>query len=103
MRSAEASFSACIMSSSSIRLESTGRQVGWTTKTSAPRTFSRIWMWFSPSANWFTLASASGRPRDAQISWVSAGLAFPVKILMRSWVIARIGFGAAMFSDRYVR
>ena len=40
MRSAEARFSASIISSSSIRLRSTGVQVGWMTKTSAPRTFS---------------------------------------------------------------
>ena len=49
MRSAEARFSASIISSTSIRWRSTGVQVGWTTKTSAPRTFSRICRRISPS------------------------------------------------------
>jgi hypothetical protein len=43
MRPAEARFNASIMISNSTRFESTGLQVGCTTKTSAPRTFSSNW------------------------------------------------------------
>ena len=43
MRWADARFSASRIRRSSIRLSFTGWHVGWMTKTSRPRTFSRIW------------------------------------------------------------
>ena len=43
-----------------------------------------------------TWACARSTPRFWQISVASAGLAFPLKILMRSGFIARTGFGAAI-------
>src|ERR1035441_1124235 len=51
MRRAEARFSASISSSNCIRCWSTGSQVGCTMKTSAPRTFSSICTYVSPSEN----------------------------------------------------
>ena len=42
-RDAEERLKASSMMSSSIRFSFTGGQVGWTMKTSAPRTFSSIW------------------------------------------------------------
>ena len=56
----------------------TGGHVGWTMKTSAPRTFSSSWTKTSPSENRVTSAWPSGIPRQAAISSASAWCAFPV-------------------------
>ena len=79
-----------------MRCDSTGVQVGWTTKTSAPRTFSRIWRWISLSEKRLTAASAIPVPSSAAIARARVGLALPVKTFSLSNLIARIGFGAAM-------
>ena len=97
MRSAEARFSASIMSSNSIKCRSTGVQVGCTAKTSAPRTFSRICRRISPSEKGSTSAAPSVQPSEAQILPANAGLALPVKIFICSNLILRTGLGAAMF------
>src|SRR5258706_6036319 len=60
-------------------------------------------MLFSLSKNAFTCASARVTPRFWQISTANGRLALPLKILMRSGFIARIGFGAAIDSDLCVR
>src|SRR5579875_618676 len=83
MRPAEARRSASSMISSSMRCWSVGKQVGWITKTSAPRTFSSSWKWISPSEKRWNLHSPSGTPRNLQISSDSARLAEPEKILKR--------------------
>ena len=54
----------------------------------------------NPSANLRMFISPTGSPRWPQISSVRAGLALPVKILIRSGFIARAGFGAAI--SRYL-
>src|ERR1700722_19415075 len=97
MRSAEARFRASIMSNNSIRWRSTEVHVGCTTKTSAPRTFSRICKRISPSENGSTSAEPNGRPSEAQIFAAKDGVAFPVKIFSCSNLIVRTGLGAAMF------
>ncbi len=48
-RDADERLKASSRISSSIRFSLTGRQVGWTMKTSEPRTFSSIWQKVSPS------------------------------------------------------
>ena len=83
IRSADARFRASIISSNSIRLRSTGVQVGWITKTSAPRTFSLIWRYISPSENCLTMARPAWIPSVSQISVASGGLAFPEKTCRR--------------------
>ena len=44
----------------------TGGQVGWTMKTSPPRTFSSIWTKTSPSENRVTSAWPRGIPRQGR-------------------------------------
>src|SRR5205085_2607928 len=75
MRLAEARLSASIIKSSSMILWSVGLQVGWTTKTSAPRTLSSIRMRVSPFLNFPTSARPRGLPRASVISGARAGVA----------------------------
>src|SRR5439155_12885195 len=69
------------MISSSIKLSFTGVEVGCTTKTSAPRTFSPICTRTSPSGNRPTLAWPTSILSCSQISLAKAGWALPQKIL----------------------
>src|SRR6266849_7053194 len=78
MRAAEDLLNASSMTRSSIRFASAGGQVGWMTNTSAPRTFSRIWQYASPSAKRRHSVRPNGIPRKEQISLASAGWALPV-------------------------
>ncbi len=77
MRWADARLSASIMISSSMRVSLTGGQVGCTTKTSAPRTFSFTCTKTSPSENRETSASEMGSRRYWAISSASARFALP--------------------------
>ena len=79
IRRAEARFSASIMMSSSMSVSFTGGHVGWITNTSAPRTFSLICTYTSPSEKRDTSASASGSRRYCPISSASGRFAVPVK------------------------
>src|SRR5678815_1000986 len=67
------------MIKSSISVSFTGGQVGCTTKTSAPRTFSLNCTKISPSEKRETSPSPSGTRRYWAISSASARFAFPVK------------------------
>ncbi len=60
-----------------MRLSFTGGQVGWTTKTSVPRTFSLTCTNTSPSENRDTSPSPSGPRRYCAISSASGRLALP--------------------------
>src|SRR6185437_4098479 len=95
MRPAEARRSASSMMSSSMRCSLVGKQVGWTRKTSAPRTFSSSWKWISPSEKRWNLDSPSGTPRNLQISSERGRLAEPEKILKRLSSESRDGLRAA--------
>lgn len=96
MRWAEERFSASIRQRTSIRWNSTGEQVGCTTKQSAPRTFSRIWQLISPSENFRSFSSPSGIPNSRHTASVRGRLALPVKTLMRSGFIVRTGLVVAI-------
>src|ERR1019366_2087864 len=98
MRRAEARFSASIINNSSIRCMSTGRQVGCITNTSAPRTFSWICTYTSPSLKRETRAWPRVRPRKLQTSSQSASLAVPQKTLNLSSTRARCGLRSAFSS-----
>src|SRR5208282_4403817 len=91
MRRAEARFSASIINNSSIRCMSTGWQVGCITNTSAPRTFSCICTYASPSLKRVTRAWPRVRPRKWQTSSQSASLAVPQNTLNLSSTRARCG------------
>src|SRR2546426_3623586 len=78
------------MTKSSIRFWSAGGQVGWITKTSVPRTFSRIWQYASPSANRRHSVLPTGMPSTRQISCARAGWALPEKTLICSIPFALI-------------
>src|SRR5438034_4418452 len=78
MRWADARLSASIMINSSISVSFTGGQVGWITKTSAPRTFSLTCTSTSPSEKRETSASESGTRRYWAISSASGRLALPL-------------------------
>src|SRR5262245_21760740 len=67
------------MIKSSINVSFTGGQVGWITKTSAPRTFSLNWTKISPSEKRETSLSPSGTRRYWAISSARARFAFPEK------------------------
>ena len=75
------------MMSSSMMRSLAGTHVGWMMKTSQPRIFSLICTNVSPSGKQLTVAEPSGSPRFWQISWASAGLAFPVKIFIAGKVM----------------
>src|SRR6185437_2169968 len=60
---------------------STGWQQGCTTKTSAPRTFSKIWKRVSPSEKRPCSARPTGTPRKWQIACVRAEFAVPQNTL----------------------
>src|SRR5581483_7985480 len=79
MRWAEARLKESSITRSSIRLSFTGGQVGCTTKTSAPRTFSSIWTKTSPSENRATSACPRASPRMPAISSASWRFALPEK------------------------
>src|ERR1035437_6428730 len=98
MRRAEARLSASIINNSSIRCMSTGRQVGCITNTSAPRTFSWICTYTSPSLKRETRAWPRVRPRKLQTSSQSASLAVPQKTLNLSSTRARCGLRSAFSS-----
>src|SRR5690606_40507758 len=93
MRAAEARRRASTISTSSIRWLLVGAQVGWTTNTSWPRTFSQISMLLSPSENWDTVALPRGTKRFRAISSASSRLALPEKTIklatVRSWIWMR--------------
>src|ERR1035437_98782 len=89
MRRAEARLSASIINNSSIRWMSTGWHVGCITNTSAPRTFSWICTYTSPSLKRETRACPRVRPRKWQTSSQSASLAVPQKTLNLSSTRAR--------------
>ena len=63
IRPADARLKASIMISSSMIDWLTGRQVGWTTKTSFSRTLSRILTKMFSLANWKTSARPGSEPR----------------------------------------
>ncbi len=91
MRRAEARLSASISKSSCIKCTSTGSQVGCTMKTSAPRTFSSICTYVSPSENLLIQAWPIGKPRNSQMSLARASFAVPEKIFHLSSWRARCG------------
>src|SRR5437867_1691806 len=70
-----------------MRLSFTGGEVGWTTKTSVPRTFSFTCTKTSPSEKREISASLTGRERYWAISSASGRFALPEKSL-RSYLIA---------------
>src|SRR5215510_3608565 len=82
MRFADDRRNASSIMSSSIRFESTGGQVGCTTKQSWPLTFSSIWKLNSPSENLDVLAWPISISRYWQISSASGRFALPEKTLM---------------------
>src|ERR1700690_239718 len=94
MRRAEARLSASIINNSSIRCISTGGQVGCITNTSAPRTFSCICTYASPSLKRVTRACPRVRPRKWQTSSHRASFAVPQKTLNLSSTRARCGLGS---------
>src|ERR1039458_7873857 len=98
MRRAEARLSASIINNSSIRCMSTGRQVGCITNTSAPRTFSWICTYTSPSLKRETRAWPRVRPRKLQTSSQSGSLAVPQKTLNLSSTRARCGLRSVFSS-----
>src|SRR5271157_1775612 len=98
MRRAEARFSASIINSSSIKCMSTGWQVGCITNTSAPRTFSWICTYASPSLKRVTRACPRVRPRKLHTSSQSASLAVPQKTLNLSSTRARCGLRSGFSS-----
>ena len=81
-RSADARMKASHIINSSIRCRSDGGQVGWTIKTSWPRTFSPIWKLNSPSEKRSVLAFPSSQSRWPQISSASSRCALPEKTLI---------------------
>src|SRR5216117_1036520 len=70
-----------------MRLSFTGGEVGWTTKTSVPRTFSFTFTKTSPSEKREISASLTGRERYWAISSASGRFALPEKSF-RSYLIA---------------
>ena len=70
-----ARFSASTVTSSSIKLSFTGAQVGCTTYTSTPRTFSWISVKTSPSEKFEIFSRPSGIPRYSAMEAASVGLA----------------------------
>ena len=68
IREAEERLKLSSMISSSIRFSLTGSQVGWTMKTSEPRTFSSIWQNVSPSEKLNAETLPASRFRYSQIS-----------------------------------
>src|SRR5439155_1076940 len=79
MRAALARLKQSRMISSSIRFWLTGGQVGWTTKTSPPRTSSSILARTSPSGKSLMVSRPRVSPRWATIFSARAGLARPLK------------------------
>ena len=77
MRAAEARCKASTVTSNSIRLLLVGAQVGCTTKTSRPRTFSVISTIISPSLNSLIVDLPRCRRNLLAISCASGGLALP--------------------------
>src|SRR5215213_7729883 len=82
MRSADERRKASSITSSSIRCESVGGEVGCTMKTSPPRTFSSIWKLNSPSEKRSGYAFPMSQLSWRQISSANLEFAFPEKILM---------------------
>src|SRR5215467_13284770 len=78
------------MISSSIMWSLAGYDVDWTTKTSAPRTFSKISTKTSMSAKRRTTALASGVRRRAAIASARRGLELPLTSLIAPFVPATI-------------
>src|SRR5262245_42756336 len=91
MRRADARLNASIITRSSIKLSLTGGQVGWTTNTSWPRTFSLICTYTSPSEKRETSASPSLTCRCWAISSARGRFALPEKIF-RSYGMASPSF-----------
>src|SRR6266487_4569592 len=83
MRFAEASFAASIMISSSIRCWSTGGELVWTMKTSAPRIDSSYRQYVSPLANVRSDTSPAWMPSFSAIRWASSGCERPEKSMSR--------------------
>ena len=81
IRDALERLKASSITSSSMRFSFTGPQVGWNTKTSAPRTLSWIWKRVSPSLKRDRWARPRGKPSERQMASPRAGWALPVKIL----------------------
>src|SRR5580704_13155510 len=73
------------MMNSSIRFSLTGRQVGWITKTSWPRTESPILTSISPSLKRFTSISVRGMLISDAIRAPSSGLAVPERRRRSPW------------------
>ena len=80
MRVALARRNASIMMNNSIRLWLVGGDVGWTTNTSSPRTFSSILTNVSPSGNGWMVHLPSSMPMDLQMARAKGSLAVPLKI-----------------------
>jgi hypothetical protein len=93
-RAAEARFRASTITSSSIRLSFVGAHNDWSTKTSFPRTFSRISTITSPSLKRPTFARPSGSRRWPTTSCASFRLALPAKtVSLSSATMLPRGFG----------
>src|SRR5215469_9380503 len=88
MRLALARRKASIMMNSSIKLWFVGGDVGWTMKTSSPRTFSSILTNVSPSGNGLIVHLPGSMPMELQTALVREGLAVPLKI----FTIVAFGF-----------
>src|SRR5277367_3346277 len=80
MRAALARRNASIMMNSSIRWWFVGGDVGCTTNTSSPRTFSSIFTNVSPSGNGLMVHLPKVAPMDLQIAWARGWFAVPLKI-----------------------
>src|SRR6185503_10458332 len=81
MREALERLKASSITSSSIRFSLTGGEVGWMTKTSAPRTLSWIWNQISPSLKRASRARPRGRARLRAMASPSEGCALPLNTL----------------------
>src|SRR5215472_10791731 len=68
------------MMNNSIRLWFVGGDVGWTMKTSSPRTFSSIFAKVSPSGKGLIVHLPNSMPMELQIDLLRGGLAVPLKI-----------------------
>src|SRR5580700_5274588 len=88
MRRAEARRSASMMIRSSIRWSLAGNEVDWMTKTSAPRTFSRISTKISMSAKRRTTALVSAVRSRAAIASARRGFELPATSLIAPFVPA---------------
>src|ERR1700733_9958496 len=80
MRLALARRNASIMMNNSIKLWFVGGDVGCTTKTSSPRTFSSIFTNVSPSGKGLIVHLPSSAPMDLQMAFARGSFAVPLKI-----------------------